>query len=167
MRGCREQGCRGQVGSCGNFTGSFLVQELEADGRLQEAESHYLEAKDWKAAVNMYRVNSMWDEAYRVSNGAAAPSIKCFLWWDSWSSSLTEDDSLQVVPCAASHMAFRKCGLSGHLHNDGMGKSSVEGRSRLSVCLAGGQVSWWSQFPQACGFPLGKEPWWGSSCEAP
>lgn len=47
----------------------LIFQELEADGHLQEAEYHYLEAKDWKAAVNMYRVNNMWDEAYRV--GAA------------------------------------------------------------------------------------------------
>lgn len=43
-----------------------LLQELETEGRLQEAEYHYLEAKDWKAAVNMYRVNDMWEEAYRV-----------------------------------------------------------------------------------------------------
>lgn len=42
------------------------MQELEVEGRLQEAEYHYLEAKDWKATVNMYRVNDMWEEAYRV-----------------------------------------------------------------------------------------------------
>ncbi|KFO82193.1 Intraflagellar transport protein 172, partial [Cuculus canorus] len=44
-----------------------LGKELEAEGRLQEAEYHYLEAKDWKATVNMYRVNDMWEEAYRVA----------------------------------------------------------------------------------------------------
>lgn len=42
------------------------LQELEAEGRLQEAEYHYLQAKDWKTTVNMYRVNDMWEEAYRV-----------------------------------------------------------------------------------------------------
>lgn len=45
---------------------SCLSQELEAESRFQEAEYHYLEGQDWKAAVNMYRVNDMWEEAYRV-----------------------------------------------------------------------------------------------------
>ena len=25
-----------------------------------------MEAKDWKAAVNMYRAKDLWDDAYRV-----------------------------------------------------------------------------------------------------
>ena len=33
---------------------------------MRQAEHHYLEGKDWKAAVNMYRQNDMWEEAYRV-----------------------------------------------------------------------------------------------------
>lgn len=41
-------------------------QELEAENNLRQAEHHYLEGKDWKAAVNMYRQNDMWEEAYRV-----------------------------------------------------------------------------------------------------
>ncbi|XP_053239953.1 intraflagellar transport protein 172 homolog isoform X3 [Podarcis raffonei] len=60
-----------------------LGKELEAEGRLQEAEYHYLEAKDWKASVNMYRVNSMWDEAYRVAEahgGANSHKHVAFLW---------------------------------------------------------------------------------------
>ncbi|KAL7987120.1 hypothetical protein Chor_006039, partial [Crotalus horridus] len=60
-----------------------LGKELEADGHLQEAEYHYLEAKDWKAAVNMYRVNNMWDEAYRVAKahgGANSHKHVAFLW---------------------------------------------------------------------------------------
>lgn len=64
----------GAAGREGSLTGWLLVQELEADGNLQEAESHYLEAKDWKAAVNMYRVNSMWDEAYRVGDHPPDPA---------------------------------------------------------------------------------------------
>ena len=43
------------------------VQELEADGQLRQAEHHFLEAGDWKAGINMYRANDMWDESYRVS----------------------------------------------------------------------------------------------------
>ncbi|KAH0622981.1 hypothetical protein JD844_025935 [Phrynosoma platyrhinos] len=60
-----------------------LGKELEAEGRLQEAEYHYLEAKDWKAAVNMFRVNNMWDEAYRVAKahgGANSHKHVAFLW---------------------------------------------------------------------------------------
>lgn len=41
-------------------------QELEGENQLRQAEHHYVQAKDWKAAVNMYRNSKMWDEAYRV-----------------------------------------------------------------------------------------------------
>ena len=43
------------------------MQELESEGQLRQAEHHFLEAKDWKGAVNMYRNHDMWEEAYRVS----------------------------------------------------------------------------------------------------
>ena len=43
-----------------------LSQEMEAEGQMKQAEHHYLEAHDWKAAVNMYRGSDMWEEAYRV-----------------------------------------------------------------------------------------------------
>lgn len=46
---------------------THFVQELEAEGQLRQAEHHFLEARDWKAAVNMYRNQDMWEEAYRVS----------------------------------------------------------------------------------------------------
>ncbi|KAM6123262.1 intraflagellar transport protein 172 homolog [Pterocles gutturalis] len=61
----------------------LVGKELEAEGRFQEAEYHYLEAKDWKATVNMYRVNDMWEEAYRVAKahgGANAYKHVAFLW---------------------------------------------------------------------------------------
>ena len=45
-----------------------LAKELETEGQLRQAEQHYLEAKDWKGTVNMYRTNDMWEEAYRVSH---------------------------------------------------------------------------------------------------
>ncbi|XP_054675420.1 intraflagellar transport protein 172 homolog isoform X4 [Grus americana] len=60
-----------------------LGKELEAEGRLQEAEYHYLEAKDWKATVNMYRVNDMWEEAYRVAKahgGANSYKHVAYMW---------------------------------------------------------------------------------------
>ena len=43
-----------------------ILQELEAEGQLSTAEHHYVETGDWKAAVNMYRSNELWEDAYRV-----------------------------------------------------------------------------------------------------
>ncbi|KAM8953335.1 intraflagellar transport protein 172 homolog [Pelodytes ibericus] len=60
-----------------------LGKELEAEGRLREAEYHYLKGKDWKAAVNMYRTGEMWEEAHRVAkaHGAAtAHKNVAYLW---------------------------------------------------------------------------------------
>ncbi|XP_039387206.1 intraflagellar transport protein 172 homolog isoform X2 [Mauremys reevesii] len=60
-----------------------LGKELATEGRLQEAEYHYLEAKDWKATVNMYRVNDMWEDAYRVAKahgGANSYKHVAYLW---------------------------------------------------------------------------------------
>ncbi|XP_050807060.1 intraflagellar transport protein 172 homolog isoform X1 [Gopherus flavomarginatus] len=60
-----------------------LGKELATEGRLQEAEYHYLEAKDWKATVNMYRVNDMWEDAYRVAKahgGANSYKHVTYLW---------------------------------------------------------------------------------------
>lgn len=51
--------------SCNNHV-NMTIQELEAEGNLRQAEHHYLEAGDWKAAVNMYRSQDMWEEAHRV-----------------------------------------------------------------------------------------------------
>lgn len=42
-------------------------KELEGEGNLRQAEHHFTEAGEWKAAVNMYRSQDLWDEAYRVS----------------------------------------------------------------------------------------------------
>lgn len=44
----------------------LCLQELDDEGNYRQAEHHYKEANDWKAAVNMYRGQDMWDEAYRV-----------------------------------------------------------------------------------------------------
>ncbi|XP_064411524.1 intraflagellar transport protein 172 homolog [Latimeria chalumnae] len=60
-----------------------LAKELDAEGRLQEAEYHYLEAKEWKATVNMYRMKDIWDEAYRVAKtygGGNAHKQVAYLW---------------------------------------------------------------------------------------
>ncbi|KAM6965091.1 intraflagellar transport protein 172 homolog [Aplochiton taeniatus] len=60
-----------------------LAKELEAESRLSEAEYHYMEAGDWKAAVNMYRGNDMWEDSYRVAKshgGGVAHKQVAYLW---------------------------------------------------------------------------------------
>uniref|UniRef100_A0A3B3Z6D5 Intraflagellar transport protein 172 homolog n=1 Tax=Poecilia mexicana TaxID=48701 RepID=A0A3B3Z6D5_9TELE len=60
-----------------------LAKELEAESRFSEAEYHLMEAEEWKAAVHMYRVHDMWEDAYRVAKshgGAAAQKQVAFLW---------------------------------------------------------------------------------------
>ncbi|KAM4772549.1 intraflagellar transport protein 172 homolog [Rhinophrynus dorsalis] len=60
-----------------------LGKELEAEGRLREAEYHYLEGNDWKATVNMYRGADMWEEAHRVAKAHGGPNAHkhvVYLW---------------------------------------------------------------------------------------
>lgn len=58
-----------------------LGSELESAGRRKEAEAFYLEAGDWKSAVNMYRSVEQWDEAYRVAQGYDHASHHVALLW--------------------------------------------------------------------------------------
>ncbi|XP_033977130.1 intraflagellar transport protein 172 homolog [Trematomus bernacchii] len=60
-----------------------LAKEMEAESRFSEAEYHFMAAEEWKAAVQMYRVNDMWEEAYRVAKshgGPAAQKQVAYLW---------------------------------------------------------------------------------------
>ncbi|KAA8582872.1 hypothetical protein FQN60_015418, partial [Etheostoma spectabile] len=60
-----------------------LAKELEAESRFSEAEYHFIEAEEWKAAVHMYRINDMWEDAYRVAKshgGAGAQKQVAYLW---------------------------------------------------------------------------------------
>ncbi|XP_040920859.1 intraflagellar transport protein 172 homolog [Toxotes jaculatrix] len=59
-----------------------LAKELVTESRFSAAEYHFMEAEEWKAAVQMYRVNDMWEDAYRVakSGGAVAQKQVAYLW---------------------------------------------------------------------------------------
>ena len=48
-------------------TQTTIAKELEQDKRYKEAEIYYVEAGDWKAAANMYRLLDNWEDAYRKS----------------------------------------------------------------------------------------------------
>ncbi|XP_048583111.1 intraflagellar transport protein 172 homolog [Nematostella vectensis] len=73
-----------------------LAKEMESEGQLRQAEHHYLEAKDWKAAVNMYRTSDMWEEAYRVSKQSGGPNAAkqvAYL----WAKSLGGDSAVKLL----------------------------------------------------------------------
>lgn len=73
-----------------------LAKELEAEGNMRQAEHHFLEAGDWKAAVNMYRSQDMWEEAHRVaknSGGATAAKQVAYL----WAKSLGGDSAVKLL----------------------------------------------------------------------
>uniref|UniRef100_A0A3P9LP27 Intraflagellar transport 172 n=1 Tax=Oryzias latipes TaxID=8090 RepID=A0A3P9LP27_ORYLA len=60
-----------------------LAKELEAELRFSEAEFHFMEAEDWKSAVQMYRAKNMWEDAYRQvakKHGSDAAQKVVFLW---------------------------------------------------------------------------------------
>ncbi|KAK0069568.1 intraflagellar transport protein 172 isoform X1 [Biomphalaria pfeifferi] len=60
-----------------------LAKELESEGNFRQAEHHFQEGGDWKAAVNMYRAQDMWDEAYRVAKSQGGPPAAkqvAYLW---------------------------------------------------------------------------------------
>lgn len=60
-----------------------LAQQLEMEGDLKEAESHYVSAGEWESGVNMYRSNNLWEDAIRVAKfhgGADAGSRIAYTW---------------------------------------------------------------------------------------
>lgn len=73
-----------------------LAKELEGEGNWRQAEIYYNEAGDWKAAVNMYRAQDMWDEAHRVAKaqgGQTASKQVAYL----WAKSLGGDSAVKLL----------------------------------------------------------------------
>ncbi|XP_070378558.1 intraflagellar transport protein 172 homolog [Dermacentor albipictus] len=73
-----------------------LAKELEGEGNYLQAEAHYLAASDWKAAVNMYRANDMWEEAYGVAKKHGGP-VACKQVAYLWSKSLGGDSAVRLL----------------------------------------------------------------------
>ena len=48
-------------------THNMVAQYLEADKNLKLAEKHYIEAANWKGAVQMYSSHNMWEDSLRVA----------------------------------------------------------------------------------------------------
>eukprot|EP00892_Ulva_mutabilis_P000305 jgi/Ulvmu1/10275/UM060_0077.1 len=62
---------------------AWVAQELEAAGHLREAEAHYCEAGQWKAAVKMFRKANQWEDVVRVAKahgGVAASKQVAYAW---------------------------------------------------------------------------------------
>lgn len=44
-----------------------LASQFQSEGNLKMAEKHYIQAKEWKPVVSMYRENDMWEDCLRVA----------------------------------------------------------------------------------------------------
>ncbi|RTG85468.1 intraflagellar transport protein 172 [Schistosoma bovis] len=51
-----------------NQTYLHLAEQFQSEGNFKQAEQYYLEAKDWKSAVSMYRTIDRWEDAYRIAS---------------------------------------------------------------------------------------------------
>ncbi|KAJ3106098.1 hypothetical protein HDU96_008320, partial [Phlyctochytrium bullatum] len=61
----------------------YLGKTLETEGNFKLAEHHYIEGKDWKAAINMYCANSAYEDAYRIAKSFGGPNSAkqvAYLW---------------------------------------------------------------------------------------
>ncbi|KAJ3273642.1 hypothetical protein HDV01_004251 [Terramyces sp. JEL0728] len=66
-----------------NETHLYLGKTLESEGNLKQAEYHFVEASDFKSAINMYCSNNMFEEAYRVGKSHGGPNSAkqvAYLW---------------------------------------------------------------------------------------
>ncbi|XP_020709272.2 intraflagellar transport protein 172 homolog isoform X2 [Athalia rosae] len=52
-------------------THAHLARELEAAGKLRDAEEHFLGNGDWRGAVAAYKAANMWEDALRVAEQAS------------------------------------------------------------------------------------------------
>jgi intraflagellar transport protein 172 len=57
-----------------NETHIVLARQFEHERNWKLAEQHFVAAKDWKAAVNVYREQAMWDDALRVAKAHGGPT---------------------------------------------------------------------------------------------
>ncbi|KAJ3413121.1 hypothetical protein HDV05_008517 [Chytridiales sp. JEL 0842] len=61
----------------------YLGKTLETEGNFKQAEHHYIEGKDWKAAINMHCANNSYEDAYRVAKSYGGPNSAkqvAYLW---------------------------------------------------------------------------------------
>ncbi|WIA40104.1 hypothetical protein OEZ86_013511 [Tetradesmus obliquus] len=74
----------------------MVAQALQAEGSWREAERHFCEAKEWKAAVAMYRQQGSWEDALRVAKvfgGLAAAKQVAY----AWAISLSQEEAASLL----------------------------------------------------------------------
>ena len=78
-----------------------LARQLEAEGRLEEAERYLLRASpsEWTSVVRMYRLANRWPEAFRVAQANCAasedPLLVQLAYW--WAKSLLADEGRRAA----------------------------------------------------------------------
>jgi intraflagellar transport protein 172 len=77
-------------------THHILAQQLESEGRLREAEKHYVESGNWKTAVQMHRAADKWEDALRVAkaHGGVAGQKQVA---HAWATSLGADRGAELL----------------------------------------------------------------------
>ena len=73
-----------------------LAKELQEANNLRQAESYFIQAGDWKSAVNMYRRAEMWDEAYKVAKNHGGPVASKQVAYV-WAKSLGGDSAVKLL----------------------------------------------------------------------
>ncbi|EFJ49307.1 intraflagellar protein IFT172 [Volvox carteri f. nagariensis] len=75
---------------------TLIAQQLEVEGNLREAEKHFVEAKDWKSAVQMYRQANQWEDALRVAKGYGGINASKQVAY-AWALTLGGDEGAQLL----------------------------------------------------------------------
>lgn len=63
-------------------THAHLARKQAQDGNFREAEKHFVEARDWQGALQMYQGAELWDAALRMAKqyGGAQAVAQVRLW---------------------------------------------------------------------------------------
>lgn len=73
-----------------------LGRELESDEKWMQAEAQYLASGEWRNAVNMYRRQSMWEDAFRVCRDKGSDAVTKQIAYE-WARHLGGDSSVKLL----------------------------------------------------------------------
>ncbi len=73
----------------------LLAEQLSSEGKLKNAERHYIEANEWLSAIDMYSSADMWEDAIRVAKHNGGPTSQNRVAY-SWALSLGEGGTQRI-----------------------------------------------------------------------
>jgi intraflagellar transport protein 172 len=73
-----------------------VAQKLHKDGNFKTAEQHYISAGAWRAAVEMYKSQNLWEEAVRTSKLYGKDEFTCEL-AKKWAESLGPEQGMKMM----------------------------------------------------------------------